>query len=190
MDADLMLRWFKTAVLPYTKGRRALLIIDSFSAHEDQDFTSEANKENVDVVVIPGGCTSKVQPLDVCLNKPFKSLLRGCWQEYIDSLVSNDPDLKKLKTASKETICQWVQKGLDDLRKKEKIVKKSFLVCGLSNALDGSENKLIRCAKELLTMQLPYVDESDDDPFRDEESDDDKDAESESDECEDEDNSD
>ena len=39
-------------------------------------------------------------------------------------------------------------------------------------------------------MQLPYVDESDDDPFRDEESDDDKDAESESDECEDEDDSD
>ena len=67
------------------------------------------------------------------------------------------------------------QKGLDDLRKKEQIVKKSFLVCGLSNALDGSENALIRCAKELPTMQLPYVDESDDDPFRDEaESEDDR----------------
>ena len=55
MDADLMLRWFKAAVLPYTKGRRALLIIDSLSAHENQDFISEANKENVDAVVIPGG---------------------------------------------------------------------------------------------------------------------------------------
>ena len=45
MDADLMLRWFKAIVLPYTKGRRTLLIIDSFSAHEDQDFISEANKK-------------------------------------------------------------------------------------------------------------------------------------------------
>ena len=63
MNADLMLRWFKAIVLPYTKGRRTLLIIDSFSAHEDQDFISEANKKNVDVLLIPGGCTSKVQPL-------------------------------------------------------------------------------------------------------------------------------
>ena len=50
-------------MLPYTKGRRTLLIIDSFSAHEDQDFISEANIKNVDVLLIPGGCTSKVQPL-------------------------------------------------------------------------------------------------------------------------------
>ena len=35
MDAVLMLEWFKTIILPYTKGRRSLLIIDSFSAHED-----------------------------------------------------------------------------------------------------------------------------------------------------------
>ena len=63
MNADLMLRWFKAIVLPYTKGRRTLLIIDSFSAHEDQDFISEANIKNVDVLLIPGGCTSKVQPL-------------------------------------------------------------------------------------------------------------------------------
>ena len=69
-------------------------------------------------------------------------------------------------------------------------MKRSFLVCGLSNVLHGSENKLINWAKELPTMQLPYEDESDDDPFRDEESDDDKDVESESDECENEDDSD
>ena len=71
MDADLMLHWFKAIVLPYTKGRRTLLIIDSFSAHEDQDFISEVNKKNVDVLFVSGGCTSKVQPLDVCLNKPL-----------------------------------------------------------------------------------------------------------------------
>ena len=35
MDALMMLEWFKSIILPYTKGRRSLLIIDSFSAHED-----------------------------------------------------------------------------------------------------------------------------------------------------------
>ena len=38
MDSDLMLRWFKGVVVPYTKGRKAPLVIDSFSAHETGEF--------------------------------------------------------------------------------------------------------------------------------------------------------
>ena len=83
MDSDLMLRWFKGVVVPYTKGRKALLVINSFSAHETGEFLEEARANNVDVLIIPGGCTSKVQPLDVCLIKPFKSVLRGKWLEYL-----------------------------------------------------------------------------------------------------------
>ena len=40
-------------------------------------------------------------------------------------------------------------------------------VCGITNALDGSENSLIRCAEELPGIQLPYIDENADDPFAD-----------------------
>ncbi len=72
MDTDLMFRWLKAVVLPYTKGRRTLLIMESLSAHEDTKLLEEAKAKNIDVVVIPGGCTSKVQPLDVCLNSPSK----------------------------------------------------------------------------------------------------------------------
>ena len=68
MDFKLMLRWFKRVVLPYTQGRRALLVIDSFSAHESEDFLKEAKSKNVDISIIPGGCPSKIQLLDVCLN--------------------------------------------------------------------------------------------------------------------------
>ena len=68
MDSELMLKWFKGVILPYTQGKRALLIIDSFSAHETEEFLREAKSRNVDVALIPGGCTSKIQPLDVCLH--------------------------------------------------------------------------------------------------------------------------
>ena len=76
MDAVLMLEWFKTIILPYTKGRRSLLIIDSFSAHEETTFLELANANSVDVALIPGGCTSKVQPLDVSINNPFKAVVK------------------------------------------------------------------------------------------------------------------
>src|SRR6218665_2361404 len=38
-----------------------------------------------DMAVIPGGLTSVLQPLDVCLNKPFKDRLRKMWVEWMTS---------------------------------------------------------------------------------------------------------
>ncbi len=171
MDTDMMLRWFKATILPYTKGRRSLLLIDSFSAHEAEVLLDLAQFNNVDIIIIPGGCTSKIQPLDVCLNKPFKSILKKSWLDYIGSLVKTDPNPSKLATPSKELLCKWIKQGLDYLEQKQAMVKKSFLVCGISNAIDGSENQFIHCAKELPNLQLPFVDEATNDLFLSEDED-------------------
>ena len=48
------------------------------------------------------------------------------------------------------------------------MIKKLFLVCGVSNALDGSQNHIIRCSKELPTLSVAYssnTETSDKDPF-------------------------
>ena len=55
--------------------------------------------------------------------------------------------------------------GHDYLDEHEEMVKKSFLVCGLTNALDGSQNKMICCSPELPDLQLLHLNESDEDPF-------------------------
>ena len=85
--------------------------------------------------------------------------------KYIDAIVAATPNPIKLTTVSKVTICDWIKAGLDYLQQNKSTVKKAFLVCGMTNSLDGSENGLIRCAKELPTLQLPYVNESSDDLF-------------------------
>lgn len=53
-------------------GTRSLLVWDSFSAHLVPSIRKLLASHNTDIVVIPGGLTSIIQPLDVCLNKPFK----------------------------------------------------------------------------------------------------------------------
>ena len=67
--------------------------MDGPVAHEDiheKDLTiQEVAKEEVstDCTLLPGGCASKVQPLDVSTNKPFKGVLRACSLRYIQCTV-------------------------------------------------------------------------------------------------------
>ena len=70
----------------------ALLTFDAFAAHLTDDVESQLMEAKTDTLAIPAGCTSKCQPMDVCLNKPFKAILRKCWVSYISSVVETFPD--------------------------------------------------------------------------------------------------
>ena len=74
MNGEHMTTSLKKIVLPYTKKAKTLLVLDSFSAHTDAPFTLLASKSNINLAVIPGRCTTKVQPLVVSVNKPFKDV--------------------------------------------------------------------------------------------------------------------
>ena len=52
--------------------KRSLLVWDSFNAPLTDEIKALLSQHNTNLVVIPGGLTSTIQPLDVCLNKPFK----------------------------------------------------------------------------------------------------------------------
>ena len=56
---------------------RSLMVWDSFHCHLMESVKRKMQKEHcTDIAVIPGGLTSVIQPLDVCLNKPLKDRLR------------------------------------------------------------------------------------------------------------------
>ena len=48
----------------------------------------ELQRGNLVPVIIPGGCTSVVQPLDVSLNKPFKCHIRVDWLAFMEKAVT------------------------------------------------------------------------------------------------------
>jgi transposase len=62
--------WVKRARLSSPKS---LLVLDSFSAHIVDSVKRRFIEKNTDIAVIPGGLTSRLQPLDVSINKSFKS---------------------------------------------------------------------------------------------------------------------
>ncbi|KAG8196096.1 hypothetical protein JTE90_007834 [Oedothorax gibbosus] len=80
MDEDGVVDWISKVLdqIPGPAlGKKSLLVWDSFRAHLT-DKMKEKVKESLRTsqVVIPGGLTSILQPLDVCINKPFKDRMK------------------------------------------------------------------------------------------------------------------
>ena len=151
MDESLMLRWIRDLYLKYTKKDRSLLVMDSFRGHLTENVKKAFRKGNTVTAIIPGGCTSKLQPLDVSINKPFKTELRRSWGRYMRESAKTARDRgERVKAASKETVIGWLVSAFKTIQTKPSMIMYSFLVCGISNKLDGSQDNFIR--SELCTL--------------------------------------
>ena len=142
MNEEIMKEWIVKVWAVCTRKNRALLILDSFSAHLCDTIQ---DLYNTTVIVIPGGCTSVLQPLDVSVNRLFKDQLRKCWEQYMlqQSDAMNESD-GKIKPPTKQHLVDWIIDANEQLDSNITIVKNSFLVTEISNALSGYENHLIR----------------------------------------------
>lgn len=69
--------------------------------------------------------------------------------EYVQKQVTTQEPGERLKTASKQRMTEWEVDSNKLLDSKREMVAKSFFGCVLSSALDGSQNNMIHCAKEL-----------------------------------------
>jgi len=167
MDETLMLRWINEIYRKHTKKQPSLCVLDAFRGHRTEKVKKLLNKFNAKIAMNPGGCTSKLQPLDVCINKPFKHVLKQQWAEFIrnsatemiDSRNTDEP-IERLKSADKQTIIDWIAKGVRVIREKTELVKKSFLVTGIANALNGRDDHILR-NDEFIERYFNDSDESD-----------------------------
>lgn len=60
---------------------------------------------------IPSGCTFLLQPLDVSLNKPYKTKLREAyadWMKKYGDKPENKTNARYIKAPSWETFMEWV----------------------------------------------------------------------------------
>ena len=85
MDQGLVQDWLRTmwSKIGSLTRKKSMLVWDSFRAHLSALIRSTLKSLNTEPVVIPGGMTSMVQPLDVAINKPFKDCMRKKWQEWM-----------------------------------------------------------------------------------------------------------
>lgn len=91
-----------------------------------------------DLAVIPGGLTSVLQPLDVCINRPFKTEFRRCYSEWMAGGHHEKTPTGRLKRASLQQVCAWILSAWRAVSLET--VAKSFKVTGISNSMDGTED--------------------------------------------------
>lgn len=141
MDEALVLDWVKSvwcrrpgALLSFP----SILVLDAFRCHLAESVKKLLRESGTKLVVIPGGMTSQLQPLDVCINKPFKDAVKRSYADWMRSGEAAVTPSGRLKRASPGTLCKWITDAWATIP--NELIARSFKKCGISNALDGTED--------------------------------------------------
>jgi len=75
-NSTTIVEWLDDQVIPVLEGRPTLMALDMFGSHKTEKVLDTMRAHDITLSIIPGGCTSLVQPLDVSINRPFKDILK------------------------------------------------------------------------------------------------------------------
>lgn len=89
----------------FGKNQKILLTMDTYNTHFDDTALNILRDHNITCKFIPGGCTSILQPLDVCVNKPFKVEVRSLYLKWqLEEIEKKD----KFDAPSRELFINWI----------------------------------------------------------------------------------
>jgi len=122
MNEDLMLTWLKEILIPYVQDNDCILLWDSYEAHTSEkvlNFLKDYPKIHLGVIV--GGTTSKNQPLDININKKFKTI---CKKKSIEHANSTLMALNKMNALGQQKafVSQRLVKGKQFLTLKNLLI--------------------------------------------------------------------
>ena len=80
--------------------------------------------------MIPPGCTSKCQTMDVCINKSFKAILRKCRVEHVSEMINKEH--VQSPPPSRQDMVDWLEKAFNYISNDTQMVSRSFDVCGIT----------------------------------------------------------
>ncbi|CAI7782492.1 unnamed protein product [Closterium sp. NIES-53] len=165
MEATGVIQWLNEGVVPFLKpkfgvqSRSAMLVLDSYRVHLTKEVKVRFAALNIMPAVIPAGCTADVQLLDVSVNKSFKASVRQQYQSWFEAVGMNIlTPAGNIKKPPPAVVLKWISRAWKAVP--ADLIKKAFLTCGISNALDGSEDHMVMAHRR---SQLSHKVEVDDD---------------------------
>lgn len=149
MNSDLFVDWVKT-VWEKRPGamlaKRSMLVLDSFRGHTTEEVKDRLSRNGTDLVVIPGGMTSMLQPLDVSLNKPFKAHVKRYYAEWMAEGLYDLTPTGRVRRPDIALFCKWIVEAWKAIP--GEMVRKSFKKCCITNNMDGTEDDLVHNSED------------------------------------------
>ncbi|KAH8019719.1 hypothetical protein HPB51_021041 [Rhipicephalus microplus] len=140
MSADLMVEWVQTVWgrRPGTLLLPSLLVPGSFRSHLRENVRQKIEELRTEIAIIPGGLTLVLQPLDVCIKKPFKDGVRCLYTEWMPHRGHALTPTGKIRRPFVELVFSWILDSWHLLP--GDLITKSFTKTGIANSQDGSIN--------------------------------------------------
>lgn len=141
MNDGLFVKYIDLYLLPALNGRPSLFAIDLCSSHKTSPVLNIFHQHKVIPTLIPAGCTSLVQPLDVSINKPLKARIRDLTDEAILECESIE-EFEKWSVGQRRILTTWCvgDAWYQFCIEKQDIIKSVFRKVGLSLPIDGSQD--------------------------------------------------
>ena len=122
-----------------------MLVLDVHRAQKTEDIQKYLHKQcKTEPVFVPAGMTSLIQPVDVVFNAPFKAAIDAMANNHLQENL--DDYVKGRISASERRVpfTKWVGKAWEEISCKKDMIIRSFKKCGISVAIDGSEDSEIK----------------------------------------------
>ena len=132
---------------------KSILILDKASSHFSEDFLNDIDLKNTLFHYIPGGLIRFLQPLDVCINSPFKKCLKN---KYVLYCCNNEDNTK----VTKEKMIDWIVEAWGDSKVITKeLVYNSFRCTGIGNSLNREEDSKFKAWSKMKTEKPIIIDD-------------------------------
>ena len=131
MDEQVMIDWVDDALAPYVatapENIIPVLILDSYQCHMMASVVTRIQELGVEVMHIPGGCTSLCQPVDVGFNKPFKDRVRRQWVSW---MIAEGVIHGTTSPPTRRDVAGWVDRAVAEMRNKGTICRNAWSKTG------------------------------------------------------------
>ncbi|CAM6129979.1 unnamed protein product [Calypogeia fissa] len=155
---ESMQEWIELLYLPYVaqkceergldvRVQKSVLLLDCYSVHKSLAFRDWLKKTYplICLLFIPGGCTSKLQPCDVVLQRPFKCAVHQNFMKFAVNTMAGQMNrgvnvenarLEIGIAALRNHLCGWLLSAWTQIAEKKAMIASGWKKCGFLQAWD------------------------------------------------------
>ncbi|EPY79604.1 pogo transposable element with ZNF domain isoform 4 [Camelus ferus] len=143
-DDEIMELWSSRVWQKHTACQRSkgMLVMDCHRTHLSEEVLAMLSASSTLPAVVPAGCSSKIQPLDVCIKRTVKNFLHKKWKEQAREMADTACDSDVLL----QLVLVWLAEVLGVIGDCPELVQRSFLVASVLPGPDGNINSPTRNA--------------------------------------------